>query len=72
MFAGFRRIFEICRVEHRNGNAFVKQEEWKMAYRSYERASKLIDDVSLANGDEQDKRQDMQIKGMFQMKKYLV
>ena len=43
-----------------------------MAYRSYERASKLIDDVSLANEDEQDKRQDMQIKGMFQMKKYLV
>jgi len=59
---GFRRVFEICRLEHRNGNAFVKQEEWKMAYRSYERASKLIDDVSLANEDEQIKRQDMQIK----------
>jgi len=53
---------KVVRIEHNNGNNYVRKEEWKMALKHYERGIKLLQEVSLANREEEERRQKILIK----------
>ena len=55
-------IEKVARLEHANGNTYVKREEWRMALRHYERGVKLLDETNLANQEEEDRRQRLMLK----------
>ena len=55
-------IEKVARLEHANGNIYVKREEWRMALRHYERGVKLLDETNLANQEEEDRRQRLMLK----------
>jgi len=55
-------IEKVARLEHSNGNTYVKREEWRMALRHYERGVKLLDETNLANQEEEDRRQRLMLK----------
>jgi len=58
----FKSIEKVVRLEHTNGNSYVRKGEWKMALKHYERAIKLILEVSLANREEEELRQKLLLK----------
>ena len=51
----------MARIELKNGNSYVRKEEWKMAMKYYDRGIKLLQEVSLANREEE-KRQRILLK----------
>eukprot|EP00092_Neocalanus_flemingeri_P015889 GFUD01017206.1.p1 GENE.GFUD01017206.1~~GFUD01017206.1.p1 ORF type:complete len:476 (-),score=199.32 GFUD01017206.1:136-1563(-) len=53
---------KVVRIEHNNGNNYVRKEEWKMALRHYDRGIKLLQEVSLANREEEERRQRILLK----------
>jgi len=53
---------KVARLEHNNGNNYVRKEEWKMALKHYERGIKLLQEVSLANKEEEERRQKILLK----------
>lgn len=53
---------KVVRIEHNNGNNYVRKEEWKMALKHYDRGIKLLQEVSLANREEEDRRQKILLK----------
>lgn len=53
---------KVARLEHTNGNDYVRKEEWKMALRHYDRGTKLLQEVSLANREEEERRQKLLLK----------
>ena len=55
-------IEKVVRLEHGNGNSYVRREEWKMALRHYERGVRLLEETNLANQDEEDRRQKLMLK----------
>jgi len=53
---------KVVRLEHKNGNNYVRKEEWKMALKHYDRGIRLLQEVSLANRDEEERRQRILLK----------
>ena len=53
---------KVARLEHNNGNNYVRKEEWKMAMKHYDRGIKLLQDVSLANREEEERSQKILLK----------
>jgi len=55
-------IEKVVRLEHINGNNYVRKEEWKMALKHYDRGIRLLQEVSLANREEEESRQRIMLK----------
>merc|ERR1719186_424896 len=53
---------KVARIEHKNGNSYVRKDEWKMAMKHYDRGIKLLQEVNLANREEEEKRQRILLK----------
>jgi len=58
----YYEVEKVARIEHSNGNHYVRKEEWKMALRHYGRGIKLLEEVSLANKEEEERRQRLLLK----------
>jgi len=58
----YPHIEKVVRLEHSNGNNYVKSKEWKMAIRHYDRGIKLLEETSLANEEEEERRQRLMFK----------
>jgi len=53
---------KVARLEHNNGNNYVRKEEWKMAMKHYDRGIKLLQDVGLASKEEEERCQKILLK----------
>merc|ERR1719483_915969 len=58
----YEQIEAVVRIEHQNGNTYVKREEWKMALKHYERGVRLLQEVRLATQGDEDRQQRLLLK----------
>lgn len=52
----FESVFKIANKEHATGNQYYEKMEWKLAAKAYNNGCKLLEDVEMAN-DEEESRQ---------------
>ena len=55
-------LSKVARLEHVNGNTYVGREEWRLALKHYERGVKLLEETSLKNEEEENRRQHLMLK----------
>jgi FK506-binding protein 6 len=58
----YEQIEAVVRLEHQNGNLDVKKEEWKLALKHYSRGVQLLEEVSLASQEQEDRQQRLLLK----------
>merc|ERR1712013_719537 len=58
----YPEIEKVARLEHVNGNTYVGREEWRLALKHYERGVKLLEETSLKNEEEENRRQHLMLK----------
>ena len=58
----FEDILKVVQKEHRAGNSYAGKDEYKAAAKCYERASKLLEGLELANAEEETKQKSVLLK----------
>jgi len=58
----FEDVLKVVQKEHRTGNSYFGKDEYKSAAKCYERACKLLDELELANDEEEQKQTHLLLK----------
>lgn len=58
----FKDVFSAARREHIDGNKYVEKQEFKLAAKCFERGAKLLDEVELANDEEEREQKKLILK----------
>merc|ERR1711981_994967 len=58
----FEDVLKVVQKEHRTGNSYFGKDEYKSAAKCYERACKLLDELELANDEEEQKQSHLLLK----------